>query len=146
MNLFFTETIYIQSVVAMLIEVLEAPEFEKCLKKMRIGSIYDDVDVFKKAVASEPDTLRGTFRISGLGIDVPVYKAKKFRCRDLCKGTSNFIRLVYAYFKEDGKILLIEIYKKGQQENHNSGLIIKCVNEYMQMKKQKSEDAKAFMK
>lgn len=127
------------------IEVIESPEFEKCKGKMRIGSICDDIDVFKKAVAAEPETLRGTFRIPSLGTDIPVYKAKKFRCRDLCKGTNNFIRLVYAYFKDDGKILLIEIYKKGQQENHNPGLIIKCINDYKMRKSKKQEDAKAFM-
>jgi hypothetical protein len=47
-----------------------------------------------------------------LGIEEPpIYKAKKFACRALKgKGVQSGIRVIYAYFKDDDKIELVEIY------------------------------------
>ena len=137
---------FILSVMIMPAEVLVSKDFEKDLKKMRIRSIWNDTEIFKKAVAQEPGTLRGSFRIPGLkDTDVPVFKFKKFRCRDIGRGTRNIIRLVYAFFESENKILLIEIYKKSQQSNHCEQRIMKGIREYQEEMSKRTENAKAFM-
>lgn len=64
---------------------------------------------------------KGVFEISGLQIKSPkIYKAKKFACRSLKgKGVQSGIRVIYAYFEEEDKIELIEIYYKGDKENED---------------------------
>lgn len=132
--------------MTMTIDILESKDFGKCLKKIRIHSIGEDLGVFKKAVAQEPTDLRGTFEIPRLrGLEVPVFKFKKFRCRELGKGSRSPIRVVYAYFKEDENILLIEIYKKGQQTNHNEEKIRKSIDEYLEKREKHRKDASSFM-
>jgi hypothetical protein len=61
------------------------------------------------------------FPISGPGFEeITFYKVKKFACKSL-KGTGakSGIRLIYAYFAEEDRIELIEIYYKGDKENEN---------------------------
>lgn len=59
----------------------------------------------------------GIFQIPGLGFEhPPVYKVKKFACKSLKgKGAQSGLRLIYAYFKDDDRIELIEIYFKEKQ-------------------------------
>jgi len=44
----------------------------------------------------------------------------KFTCRSLKgKGVQSGIRIIYAYFEEQDKIELVEIYYKGDKENED---------------------------
>ncbi|MDO9547973.1 MAG: hypothetical protein Q7J65_03285, partial [Candidatus Marinimicrobia bacterium] len=73
---------------------------------------------------------RSIFPISDLGFEeITFYKVKKFACKSL-KGTGakSGIRLIYAYFVEEDRIDLIEIYYKGDKENEDRERIKKYVN------------------
>jgi len=69
----------------------------------------------------------GIFQIPRLNIDHPkIFKAKKFACRALKnKGVQSGIRVIYAYFEQDDKIDLIEIYYKGDKANEDRQRILK---------------------
>jgi mRNA-degrading endonuclease RelE of RelBE toxin-antitoxin system len=63
---------------------------------------------------------KGIFRITGLGFEQPpVYKVKKFACKSLKgRGANTGLRLIYAYFKEDNRIELIELYYKEKESTN----------------------------
>ena len=107
---------------------VEAPEFKKDLHKLRrFRSIQEDFERFKKVLNAEgPKNLRGAIVISNLGkVITPVYKAKKFRCKDL--KSSSEIRVVYTYNFSKDEVFFIEIYFKGNKENHDLERIRKYV-------------------
>lgn len=70
---------------------------------------------------------KGIFPITGLQIEEPkIFKTKKFACRSLKgKGGQSGIRVIYAYFEEEDKIELIEIYYKEDKENEDRRRILK---------------------
>jgi hypothetical protein len=107
----------------------ELPEFQKdfkiLLKKYR--SLNDDLDVVKKVLTVAPDA-RPTFsyRIDNSGLVSCVIKVKKIACKTLKgRGVNSGLRMVYAYFKEQEKIVLIEIYHKNDKENEDRERILK---------------------
>jgi hypothetical protein len=75
----------------------------------------------KKVLAVSPDERPPfCFRIDGLGITTCVIKVKKIACRALKgKGVDSGLRLIYALFKEDAKMVFIELYHKNEKENEN---------------------------
>ena len=98
---------------------VEVPEFEKDLRKIKFD-ITEDLERFKKALGVDPKNLIGAVKISNLGEGIcPVYKARKFRCKALQKGSQSGIRVVYTYNSFTDEIILVEIYYKGQKENHD---------------------------
>lgn len=112
--------------------ISQLPEFEKDIKKLikRFKTLENDLKIFIKVELNlyhklKKDT-KGIFQIPGLNIENPkIYKAKKFACRSLKgKGVRSGIRLIYAYFKEQDKIELIEIYYKGDKENEDRKRIL----------------------
>lgn len=114
-------------------EIFRLPEFEKDMRKLlkRFKTLEDDLEVFIKNELDlyhklKIDT-RGIFQIPGLQIEDPkIYKAKKFACRSLKgKGVQSGIRVIYAYFEENDKIELIEIYYKGDKESEDRKRILK---------------------
>ncbi len=114
-------------------EISRLPEFEKDMKKLlkRFKTLEDDLEIFIKNELNLYHKLkidnRGIFQIPGLQIENPkIYKAKKFACRSLKgKGVQSGIRVVYAYFEENDKIELVEIYYKGDREGENRDRILK---------------------
>lgn len=114
-------------------EISRLPEFEKDMKKLlkRFKTLEDDLEIFIKNELNLYHKLkidnRGIFQISGLQIENPkVYKAKKFACRSLKgKGVQSGIRVIYAYFEENNKIELIEIYYKGDKKGEDRERILK---------------------
>lgn len=102
---------------------------KKLLKRFK--TLEDDLEVFIKNELNlyhklKIDT-RGIFQIPGLQIENPkIYKAKKFACRSLKgKGVQSGIRVIYAYFEENNKIELIEIYYKGNKKGENGERILR---------------------
>ncbi|MCL7476286.1 MAG: hypothetical protein SCH39_03880 [Methanosarcinales archaeon] len=77
--------------------------------------LEEDFERFKKALEiNQPQQIRGTFRISDLGINVkiPIYKVKYFRSQDFKgKGSKSGFRIIYAHMNEENKILLSFIIK-----------------------------------
>lgn len=114
-------------------EVSRLPEFDKDIQRLlkRYKTLEDDMRVFIEKQLNLYHKLKidnkGIFQIHGLGIENPkIYKAKKFACRSLKgKGVQSGIRVIYAYFEEEDKIELIEIYYKGEKENEDRGRILR---------------------
>ena len=73
----------------------------------------------KKVLVVNPDEKPPfSFRIDNLGIETCVIKVKKIACRALKgKGVNSGLRLIYAYFKEEQKIIFIELYHKNNKDN-----------------------------
>ncbi len=113
-----------------------APEFRKelnsSIKKYR--HLEEDFGRFKKALEiNQPQEMRGTFRISNLGINVkiPIYKVKHFRSLDFKgKGSKSGFRIIYAHMNEEHKIIFIEFYHKNNKMNHDVKRIKKYFEEY----------------
>ncbi|HHT9113799.1 MAG: hypothetical protein HZA47_00785 [Planctomycetes bacterium] len=114
-------------------EICRLPEFETDLRKLlkRFKTLEDDLKIFIEKQLNLYHKLKidnkGIFQISSLSIENPkIYKAKKFACRSLKgKGVQSGIRVIYAYFEEQDKIELIEIYYKGDKENEDRGRILR---------------------
>lgn len=103
------------------------PGFDRDIKKLlkKFKTLEDDLEIFIKNELNLFHKLKidnkGVFQITGLQIQNPkIYKAKKFACRSLKgKGVHSGIRVIYAYFEEEDRIELIEIYYKGDKENED---------------------------
>jgi mRNA-degrading endonuclease RelE of RelBE toxin-antitoxin system len=114
-------------------KVIRLPEFEKDISRLskRFRTIEDDLKIFIEKQVHLYHKLsvdnRGIFQISDLPIENPkIYKAKKFACRSLKgKGVHSGIRVVYAYFEEEDKIELLEIYYKGDKGNEDRDRILR---------------------
>jgi len=108
-------------------KILYAPEFKRDIKKLlkKYKTLNDDLENFIKTQLVLYHKLnidnKGIFQITDLGIEYPkVYKARKFACRSMKgKGVKTGIRVIYAYFENEDKIALIEIYYKGNKANED---------------------------
>ena len=114
-------------------EVLILPDFKKDFKKLEKNypTLKQDLEVFVKTQLKLSHKLNidngGIVQISGLSITVPkIYKARKFTCKSLKgRGSHSGIRIIYAYFKDDDRIELVEMYFKGDKENEDRQRILK---------------------
>ncbi len=108
-------------------DIIYLKEFKTDLKKLtkRFRTLKEDLSNFINTQLYIYHKLdidnKGICPISGLKIKSPgIYKAKKFACRSLKgKDARSGIRVIYAYFKEEDRIELIEIYYKGDKSNEN---------------------------
>lgn len=100
-------------------------DFKSLLKKYK--TLVDDLDIVKKVLEILPeDRPPFSYRIDNLGLENCVVKVKKIACKSLKgKGVNSGLRLVYAYFKEEERIVFIEIYHKNDKENEDKERIIK---------------------
>ena len=104
-----------------------APEFEKDLKKLkkRYRSIVDDLEVVKKAAI-------GIYHINGIdnnsifpilsyrNSEVISYKVKKFASKSFKgKGAKSGLRLIYIFLPKENRIILVEIYYKGNKPDED---------------------------
>ena len=117
-------------------EIKSTPEFDKELKKLRkkYKTLNDDLEIFLNTQIylyhiKNIDN-KGVFNLSNIGIAEPkTYKAKKFSCRSLSgTGSRSGIRVIYSYQKRKNKkdkIILIEIYYKGDKKNEDRDRIKK---------------------
>lgn len=98
----------------------ELPEFKKDLKNLlkKYRSLNDDLKVVKQVLTIAPEARPPfSFRIDNLSLETCVIKVKKIACKKLKgRGVNSGLRLIYAYFKEEGKIVFIEIYHKNDKE------------------------------
>ncbi|MFH1150522.1 MAG: hypothetical protein V1748_08610 [Actinomycetota bacterium] len=108
-------------------DVQRAAGFERDLKKLikRFRTLEEDLATLINSGLFAFHRLDidagGIFRLTGLGFeDPPVYKVKKFACRSL-KGTGSRsgMRLIYSFEKASDRIVLIEIYYKGDKDNED---------------------------
>lgn len=107
----------------------EIEEFKKDFKGLikKYKSLEEDLEVVKKVLEIMPDERPPfSFRIDNLGITTCVIKVKKIACKSLKgRGVNSGLRLVYAHFKEESRIVFAEIYHKNDKEVEDRQRIIK---------------------
>jgi hypothetical protein len=98
----------------------ELEEFKKDLKQLlkKYRTLNDDLETVKRVLNVEPNERPPfSFRINDLGITTCVIKVKKIACRALKgRGVNSGLRLIYAHFEEEEKIVMIELYHKNDKE------------------------------
>ncbi len=110
----------------------ELEEFKKDLKTLlkKYRTLNEDLKVVKKVLTVAPDERPPfSFRIDDLGLETCVIKVKKIACKALKgRGVNSGLRLIYAYFKVDGKIVFIELYHKNDKQNEDKQRILNNFN------------------
>lgn len=111
----------------MIFEELE--EYKKDLKQLlkKYRTLIDDIEVVKKVLEVNPDERAPfSFRINELGLTTYVIKIKKIACKALKgRGVNSGLRLIYAWFEDEGRIVMIELYHKNDKANEDKQRILK---------------------
>lgn len=106
----------------------ELNEFSKDLKKLlkKYRSLNDDLEIMRKVLRVEPkERPPFSFSIDGLGIETCVIKVKKMACKSLKgRGVNTGLRLIYAHFEEEQRIVFVELYHKNNKENEDRERIL----------------------
>ena len=91
-------------------------DLKQLLKKYR--TLLQDMEDLRKVLTVEPDASPPfSFKIDGLGITTCVIKVKKIACRALKgRGVNSGLRLIYAWFEKENRIVFVEIYHKNDKE------------------------------
>lgn len=101
----------------------ELPEFKRDLKSLlkKYRTLSDDLSVVKQVFEVNPDERPPfSFRIDNLGIETCIIKVRKIACKALKgRGVNSGLRLIYAYFPDQKKIIFIELYHKNNKENED---------------------------
>jgi len=115
----------------------ETEEFKRDFKKLlkKFPSLAEDLEVNKQYRielfhCKEIDS-RSIFEIQGVGntVELKFFKVKKFQCKNLKgRGAKSGIRVIYAYYPTEQKIIFLEIYFKANQENENRQRIANFIN------------------
>lgn len=105
----------------------ELAAFKKDVKGLgkKYRSIPSDLEVVKQVLnVSAEERPPFSYRIDHLHIATCVIKVKKIACRSLKgRGVNSGLRLVYAYFSEEMKVVFIELYHKSEQSTENRNRI-----------------------
>ena len=98
----------------------ELYEFKRDLKKLskKYRTISEDVRIVKKVLDVNPNERPPfSFRIDDLGLETCIIKIKRIASKSFKgKGVNSGFRIVYAHFKKEDKIILIEIYHKSKKD------------------------------
>lgn len=101
-------------------EFSQLEAFDKDLKQLlkKYRTLDADLEDVKAILNVRPhERPPFSFRIDGLGIETCVIKVKKIACRALKgRGINSGLRLVYALFEKEQKIVLVELYHKNEKE------------------------------
>jgi hypothetical protein len=101
----------------------QLPEFEKDLKALlkKYRTLQDDLAIVKLILDKRPDERPPfSFRLDNLGLETCIIKVKKIASKALKgKGVNSGLRLIYAYFPLEQKIIFIELYHKNEKENED---------------------------
>ena len=106
----------------------ELAEFKKDVKTLlkKYRTLNDDLGVVKRVLEVNPDERPPfSYRIENLGLKTCIIKVKKIACKALKgRGVNSGLRLIYAWFQEEQKIVFIELYHKNDKESENRKRII----------------------
>ena len=106
----------------------ELTEFQKDLKGLlkKYRTLNDDLKVVKQVLEVVPDERPPfSFRIDNLGIETCIIKVKKIACKALKgRGVNSGLRMVYAHFPADQRIVFIELYHKNDKQNEDRQRIL----------------------
>lgn len=91
-------------------------DFKTLLKKYR--TLNDDLSVVKSVLDVSPDERPPfSFRIDDLGLKTCIIKVKKIACKSMKgRGVNSGLRLIYAHFPEQDKIVFVELYHKNSKD------------------------------
>lgn len=107
----------------------EISEFRKDLKGLlkKYRSLNEDLAIIKKVLSVDPDAAPPfSYRIDGLKTKSCIIKIRKIACKSLkTKGVNSGLRLIYAFFKEEKRIVFIELYHKSKKANEDRSRILK---------------------
>jgi mRNA-degrading endonuclease RelE of RelBE toxin-antitoxin system len=102
---------------------LELEEFKKELKSLlkKYRSLTEDLEIVKQILLIFPNERPPfSFEINDLKLNTCIIKVKKLACKSLKgRGVNSGLRLVYAYFPKELKIVFVELYHKNTQENED---------------------------
>ena len=106
----------------------ELAAFKKDMKNLikKYKTLPDDLEVVKKVLTVEPNERPPfSFRIDNVGLQTCIIKVKKIACKALKgRGVNSGLRLIYAHFEEEEKIIFIELYHKNAKENEDRERIL----------------------
>ena len=106
----------------------ELSEFKRDLKNLlkKYRTLNNDLDIVKKVLEFTPNERPPfSFRINNLGLETCVIKVKRIACRALKgRGVNSGLRLIYAHFQEEEKIIFIELYHKNDKENEDRQILV----------------------
>ena len=115
-----------------MIHFSELKEFQKDVKQLlkKYKTLHDDIGVVKKDLNDEPgESPPFSYRIDNLGIKTCIIKVKKIACKSLKgRGVNSGLRLIYAYFEKENRIIFIELYHKNVKENEDRQRILDNFN------------------
>lgn len=107
----------------------ELPEFKKDVKILtkKYRTLIDDLDTVKRVLEVSPNERPPfSFRIDDLGLKTCIIKVKKIACKSIKgRGVNSGLRLIYAHFKDENKIVFIELYHKNNKEKEDKDRILK---------------------
>ena len=107
---------------------VELTEFDKDLKNLlkKYRTLNDDLDIVKQVLTIVPEARPPfSFCIDNLGLETCVIKVKKIACKALKgRGVNSGLRLIYAYYEKEGKIIFVELYHKNDKENEDKQRIL----------------------
>jgi mRNA-degrading endonuclease RelE of RelBE toxin-antitoxin system len=106
----------------------ELTEYKKDLKQLlkKYRSLPEDIEVVKKVLKVNPNERPPfSFHINDLAIETCVIKVKKIACKSLKgRGVNSWLRLIYAWFEQEQKIVFIELYHKSDKEDEDRQRIL----------------------
>jgi mRNA-degrading endonuclease RelE of RelBE toxin-antitoxin system len=101
-----------------------ARDFKRLRKKF--GSLAEDLAVAKQydieLFHNQGIDRHGIFKIENAGNSgaLQFFKIKKFACRSLKgRGAMSGIRIIYAFHRQENRVIFLEIYYKGEKENED---------------------------
>jgi hypothetical protein len=107
---------------------LELDEFQKDVKflQKKYRSLVEDLAIVKLVLSVMPNQRPPfSFEISDLGLKTCIIKVKKIACKSLKgRGVNSGLRLIYAHFPLEDKMVFVEIYHKNNKENEDRGRIL----------------------
>jgi mRNA-degrading endonuclease RelE of RelBE toxin-antitoxin system len=92
-------------------------DFKKLAKKYRTlkSDMADVIKIFKVRPNAQPPF---SFEITGLSLKTCVIKVKKIASDSFKgRGVNSGLRLIYAHFRNEQKIIFIELYHKNDKQN-----------------------------
>lgn len=102
-----------------MIDFEDLEEFARDVKRLakKYRTIHEDLVVVKKVLNIKPEANPPfSQRIEGLGVESCIIKVRKIASKSFKgKGVQSGFRLVYAYYKEEKRIVFIELYHKSEK-------------------------------
>ena len=113
-------------------KIEKLPEFRKDMKRLlkRYRTLNDDLEVVMTILKKKPDERPPfSYRIEGLGLETCIIKIKKIACKSLKgSGVNSGLRLIYAYFPDEQRIVFIELFHKNEKLNEDRRRILSNFN------------------